>query len=333
MVVTLDQSLFLDKHCDETVLINIIKLGRLRRFRLRCKPSYRPDANEPVNVWLQKFRENHNRITHENIEAGFQNGLREWVYEPHPQIPELQVILEQRVNTVWPEDRTKPVRMPADDHAEEFLRTPLLIPLEDGTSDWAFLTKLVPQNWKDRFLDAEKYQRIRHDHRGGISQLRTYLENHVSTQPAIRLRSFTVFDSDAISASDREESSRRAEQIKANKARESERAEELCIAYGIPYHRLVRRMTENYIPENSLHDWACRGSNSSQTVLRKQLVRDFLAKAKDERYYEHKDFFKPGGGLDSCWKDDSHQIRYSDLQNDGSVFELNELFRKILAAV
>ena len=333
MLVTLDQSLFLDSHCDETVLINIMKLGRLRRLRLRCKPAYRIDGNEPVNNWLRKFGDAHNRITYENLEAGLQNGLSEWDYEPHPQLPELQVILEKRSDIVWPGDRTKPIRMPPNDHAEEFLRTPLLVFLEDGTSDWAFLKKLVPEEWKDRFYDAEKHKRLKPDHRGGIPQLRTWLENHVTTQPANRLRSFTVFDSDAISAGDREESSRRAKNTAAKKDRESERAEEICIVHSIPYHRLARRMTENYIPESGLHDWSCRGSNAAQTDQRKHLVRAFLAKAKIERYYEHKDYFKTGGGLDCFWKDESFQLRSADVHNDGSFSELSELFCKLLAVV
>ena len=56
MIVTLTQP-FDNEEVDDAILIQVLKLGGQGKFRVRCSPAYRPNADQPVNHWIAKKKE------------------------------------------------------------------------------------------------------------------------------------------------------------------------------------------------------------------------------------------------------------------------------------
>ena len=357
MIVTLDNSLFTSDKVDEAILIQVLKLGDIGKIRVRCSPAYRPNADQAVNRWIEHKKNLLNQTTFDKINNGLIRGTETTEYVFPDGIVELRVRLRCDGAPDWSAGRKGERCLPLTDTSEKFLRDPLSILVEDSDTDWAFLKKVVPDVWKKWFQSLSDKGWIMPDHCGGVPKLEKRVRDTIAPDPWRRHRSFAFFDSESNTHT-------RRMQGRSSRPTPSEKAEELCKHHHIPYHRLYRRATENYVPKSSLTEWVRRAPPSNRE-RHQALVVAFLSLPSDE----HRHFFPCKGGISQAereehagegasiygsvdapalqkgfthstkgsladvWTDESYEVRQTDLAEDGSLPEIQDLFLKLLAAV
>lgn len=356
MIVTLDNSLFTSNEVDEANLIQVLKMGGQGKIRVRCSPAYRSNAKEPINRWIERKKAALNVTTLEKISNGLIRGIEPTEYVFPDGIREVHVRLRCGGEPHWPEDRMGEISLPLTDMTEKFLADPLFVLVEDRETDWGFLKKVVPEVWKKWFLSiCEKW--VVPEHCGGLPNLEKRLRDAIAPDPWRRHRTFAFFDSDSNSLV-------RRTQGRNSHPSHSEKAEKLCNMHRIPYHRLFRRATENYVPKSNLIEWARRAPLSNRDRHEK-LVNAYLSLPSDE----HRHYFPCKGGISQAenearagegasiygaldapdlqkgfihgtrwslaevWTDSSYQVKQTDLAEDGSLPEMQDLFLKLLATI
>ena len=357
MIVTLDNNLFDNEEVDDAILIQVLKWGGQGKFRVRCSPAYRPNADQPVNHWIAKKKGALTQTTLEKINDGLVRGTEPAEYVFPAGVSELRIRLQYGGEPDWPADRRREICLPLTDTSERFLANPLSVLVEDSDSDWKFLKKVVPDIWKKWFFRLIEKNWVVPDHCGGIPTLERRIKDTIVVDPQRKYRCFAFFDSES-------NSRRRRLEGRTSHLSPSEKAEALCKTHDIPCHRLYRRATENYVPKASLLEWAGRAPPSNRERHEK-LRRAFLDLPTDE----HRHFFPCKNGISQAenearagegssiydglsvpdlqkgfahgtkehladiWTDHSYIMEQSYLAEDGSLPEMTELFLKLLAAV
>lgn len=150
--------------------------------------------------------------------------------------------------------------------ARALLRQPFEIYVEDGSSDRAFLRKMMTPDELGVIDELEQAQppRLRFVHGGG-SRLKTLVEQRAE-DPRSQLQAWVFFDSDAL--------------FPGRPSSASEELRELCEAHGLPHYRLSRRFIESYLPLDALERW---GSENREKDL--PTVRAFRSMTPAQRHH------------------------------------------------
>jgi len=225
MIVVLDDQLFSPDHAKDVALLRIIEEGARGRFAVRTRPAFRPNEKRPANQWIARQSEN----AAETARQGLARGLRRQSHQWPPGRREPEVVLEVREQPSWPTsfDDTK-ARLPLDDDAIALLQHSLRLLLENGRSDWGFLNKTMPMNWRKRWRWLVKQRWIEAEHAGGITEMRQILDQEIAGDAVRRLRTWALFDSDA--------------EAPGQPSVESQKTKGACERHGVPFHQLERRI-------------------------------------------------------------------------------------------
>ena len=256
-----------------------------------------------------------------------EDGLKAPEYALRGGAREPRVIVEMRETPEWPDSfDTGAARLSIAD-ADALLARSLRLLLENGRNDWAFLTKVVPEEWRAKWDKAVTKRWIEEHNAGGITEMRRIIEEQLAFDPVRRLRTWAMFDSDGLHARDA--------------SQQSEDTRRACETWGVVYHRLQRRAIENYIPRESLYDWAFRRRHKADRDEMVARVRAHHALAADEErhYLDMKERFHTQLAQ-HVWSDgevtrDGHVVIYEitevALASDGSGPEREQLFQSLFS--
>jgi len=158
--------------------------------------------------------------------------------------------------------------------ARRLLERKFEIYVEDGTSDRAFLRKMMTEAELELIDELEQTERLRFVHGGG-SRLELLLRQRAQ-DPRARLQTWVLIDSDALAP--------------GKPSRASSEICELCRTADIPCHRLSRRFIESYLPPDALERWGKAIPKLRDENLK--LVRAFKRLSTMQRHlYNMKDGF------------------------------------------
>lgn len=248
MMVRLCPELF-EPPTDDLMLLGLFEHGWLGEHRLDVET-----AHPAVAAWLAEQKSS----VREQCELAIGASAHEEALEP------ASVTIEVIAGSAsdW---SCRPPKLCLRD-ARALLRQPFDIFVEDGSSDRAFLRKMMTPDELSVIDELEQAQppRLRFVHGGG-SRLKTLIEQRAK-DPRNPLQAWVLFDSDALSPG------------KPSSA--SEELRELCEAHGLPYHRLSRRFIESYLPLGALERW---GSENREKDL--PAVRAFRHMTPPQRHH------------------------------------------------
>lgn len=251
MRIILDRSLF-EPPWRSVELQALLHTGRSARHAFVCSPSYDPQADEPVNQWL-------NRI------GGFDPGAKQTLdaildqslilaSQQTPDVATLTVY-DDASPTDWRQGR---VTLPT---ALRLAQAPLHVLLEHRSNDRCFLLQLLPITQRERFLHAERSGWVHVEHGGGLGPMTSLLEDLVTAPDKDlsarfrRLRLWLMFDRDSQQGnrSAPSKDSRRLHKTVEDGNAVPQRDD----PWPITAHQLGRRSIENYLPHTFLeHHWA-----------------------------------------------------------------------------
>lgn len=240
---------------DEALLLGLVRHGATGRHKIRTTPGFRTGSPRAVHDWLATLSPNLRRTA----VLAFDNGQQSPSYKASDE-PQFKV--GPFTESLW---TTRPERDPslltlADAH--DLAARPLHLLLENSRNDFAFLGKIVPPSWRDRW-DRALSNRWVEPLGGGIDEMRKVIEQRLAGDSMRRLTSFAVFDSDARLPGVPSESALR------NRA--------TCERHGVCFHQLERRAIENYLPKEALFDWAHRPPRRSVREDRRARVGAYVA--------------------------------------------------------
>jgi hypothetical protein len=136
--------------------------------------------------------------------------------------------------------------------ARALLRQPFEIYVEDGSSDRAFLRKMMTQDELGLIDELELADRLRFVHGGG-SRLKMQVEQRAK-DPRSKLQTWVLFDSDALTP--------------GKPSTYSDDICEICRASSIPFYRLSRRFIESYLPLDALQRWGLENREQDLPAVR-----------------------------------------------------------------
>ena len=263
MIALLRDELFAGEETDDLALLAL--LGEQRgRYKVRLEPAYRPRGKTAFHRWLAA----QSPRVQETIHLVLELGLKEREFRvPHG---EPKVIVERRAAPVWPDSFVDgPVRLPLE-VAKDLLTQPLRLLLENVRNDWGFLKKVAPSVWEDRWSRAIEKRWIQPESGGGVTEIPNIIREQIAEDHPRRLRTWVMFDSDG--------------RQDGHRSGESQRALEACQEWKISHHPLRRRAIENYIPRDTLFDWARRQRRELREE-KLECVRAFCSLTAEQRHY------------------------------------------------
>lgn len=146
--------------------------------------------------------------------------------------------------------------------AREALRRPLKILVENMHNDGAFVRRLLPPSWRERFKRFEDNSWAEFENGGGLGTLKITVQGLDKKRAA---RTVAVFDSDALSP--------------GAPSWTSELTLAACRKHDVEGLRLQRRAAENYLPVPSLLAW------SEQRPSHKRRARAFKRLSAEQRHH------------------------------------------------
>ncbi|MCC6558040.1 MAG: hypothetical protein IT372_34265 [Polyangiaceae bacterium] len=291
MIVVFLDELFAPDASDDVRLVALLA-GAYGRYKIELSPAYRPSRETAFHRWVEQ----QSAQIRARILVALEEGHKAPRYARAGGGREPTIIVEDRGEPLWPDTfEHGPARVPLA-VAQDLLSRPLRLLLENDLNDWAFLEKVVPEAWKKRWSRAVEKRWIEPEHGGGIEGVRSKVE-HVADDPARRLRTWAMFDSDGRR---RKDASPQAEDTR-----------KACEEWGVAHCRLERRAIENYIPRDTLYDWALRRRPAASRDAKLACVRAFYAMERDEHrhFFNMKDGFAgdegSGQGVCSIYSDPS----------------------------
>jgi len=310
MIVTLLSDLFEREDTDALALFAIIGEGQ-HRYKVRLRPAYRPQGERPFHRWFVRQPIE----LQERIHAVLERGLREREYTR-----EVEVEVHSALVDEWPVPPNMSVVRVSLATASKLLVRPLRLLLENGRNDWGFLKKIVAEPWRPRWERAIENGWLEQDVGGGIDELRKFLEMEVAINQPRRIRTWTMFDSDANADGEPSWSAKETKNI--------------CDKYGIAYHLLERRAIENYIPRKTLEEWAWRRPKVHREQAR-TAVREYMELTPEKRYFFNVKEGIHGDLAPEVWGDNSPDGPYASLADglagDGFNGERDRIFQSIFA--
>ncbi|HEX4952046.1 MAG TPA: hypothetical protein VF017_01445 [Thermoanaerobaculia bacterium] len=234
------------------------RLDLLSLFRLPLSRSHTLEVDPPDSLGLQTWLEGLDVRTADECRFALELSYDELARRPKPE----GVRVLPAPSASW----ERPVRLPLS-LAIGFLETPLQVLVENNRRDRSFLRTVgfAFRATLDR-LEGTGFQFV---HGGGLSEM---LEQVLvrSRQPEWGRRSFVIFDSDAV--------------CPGRSGAANERLARICAERGVPFHRLTRRASENYLPPACLEQHATRmGRPRRERSLR--TARAFGQLLQDQRHH------------------------------------------------
>jgi hypothetical protein len=202
-----------------------------------------------------------------------------------------------------------PARLNITD-AVQFVSLPFHILLEDSVSDRNFLLKMATADQRKALISRHADNEVVFEHGGGIGSM-TRRVTTMQRDPQSRLRSWAMFDSDALQPT--------------RPSSQSEMLRQCCIEVQIPHYQLARRSIENYLPKNAIRIWAYM-----QKSEREARFLALLKLSDDQRYhYNFKQGFagdedRPAPGAGELYDGLSEQIAAALQRGFGS--NIGDLF-------
>lgn len=130
---------------------------------------------------------------------------------------------------------------------------------------------------------------------------------------AERLRTWLMFDSDAL--------------VEGDPSQKSKQLQTDCEEQSLPHHQLQRRSIENYLPPEALWWWTSR-YRSHETTRRQRLVQEFEAlSVTQRRHLDMKERF--GSDIAELFEEKEFRIDPRWLDKDGQGPELDSIMRGI----
>lgn len=252
MRVVLEDSVFEDRWLSD--LMVIMWLGVQGRHRV--------EVRDPGGARYARWAEGLGRSTSDEWGAMLDLSASDEAREPAYHA----VVLEDRTDPAW---SRPPPRLPVG-VAVRYLLRPYRILLENNRSDRAFLRCVVPKTIREALDQREENGGLEYEHGGGADQL-PRVEGLDASRGDAMLYS-VMFDSDGLRPS-----------MRSGAAAKLALA---CEGRALHHHVLVRRMIENYLPNESLKRWAA-GDRAIE-----QLVVELQGLSPDQRaHYNHEGGF------------------------------------------
>lgn len=279
MIFVLLESLFRDPP-DEALLIALLRQGVSGRHRLRTRPAFKAGSPPAVHAWLGTLTANLRETAALAFERGQQAPSYAAASEPIIEVGDV-------AHSVWTRPpRNEPSRLTLQD-AHDLASRPLRLLLENARNDFGFLRKIVPESWKEQLARAISRRWIEPSG-GGIDEMRKVIEQQLARDDLLRLSSWAMFDSDA-----------RRRGVPSESAKKNR---SVCERTGVSFCQLERRAIENYIPRESLYNWADRGRSSLRRDRRGR-VDAYVGMRPPERrhFYNLKEGFKGDGAVSDLY--------------------------------
>jgi hypothetical protein len=215
-----------------------------------------PDSS-PLCDWLARRGTNERDMCRLALSAGYEGEARSPC--------EARVAVIPGPAADW---KSTPVRIPLT-MALRLIKRPLCLLVEDNMSDAAFLRAVVPDTFKRTFTDLCDGGLVAFENGGGLSNImkRVKEERH---DPLWRLRTFVVYDSDALAP--------------GFPSQDSQELGRLCGA-SVKNYRLDRRASENYIPVEALEIWVESTLQGDEGRQKREVVRALRTAPNNLRYH------------------------------------------------
>ncbi|WP_265595996.1 hypothetical protein [Verrucomicrobium sp. BvORR106] len=170
-----------------------------------------------------------------------------------------------------------------------FLARPFRILVENRRNDRAFLLSFAKPWMREKIVNFESQGWLIFDHCGGLGEMLNSLRD-MRERAIEQLRTYVVFDHDGLR--------------RARPSQSSTLVSEACQPH-ILFHRLERRMIENYMPRELLGIWANKEKKA-------ELVAAFLSLNEEQRHFYN---FKGGLHSDARRTDDPEANTFSGLDS------------------
>lgn len=243
MIVIIEDEVFSSNQTSPLQLASVLWLGCDGRHRVQTDPLFGADEAEGLHQWLEEQETQLREAAELALELGLEADAHGIPSDYHVKIAVVDA-------ADW--DATPP-RLPIR-VAEPLLQEPLHLILENRRYDRAFLESVSFEPWRTRLREAFSDGRLEPTHGGGLPEIRERVEEFRAT-PAKRLRHWVVFDSDA--------------REPGRPSQESEKLRELCQDSAVGHHQLMRRASENYLPQPAIHAWAHQSAPNLRTSRRR----------------------------------------------------------------
>ena len=279
MKVIIDAELFQDPTINQLDLLALFRLGFSGRHLLQPDPL----LDSRVETWLHRQAD----VVASECRLALELGIRQDARFP-------------AANVLWVTDGTTASRKGCRivlslKDAVEFLQMPFRILVEDNISDRNFVLTVAQREMREILVNGERKNWITFEQGSGSGLIRR-AEKYGADQLEA-LRTWVLADSDALAPGLR-----------------SAQAKNVAKACGqnIPFHLLMRRAIENYLPLVALEHWAEHTPMpASQRVGRKQRMRVLkILKPEQRHHYNMKEGFK--GDANRSDKDDANAL-YEDV--------------------
>lgn len=216
------------------------------------------------------------------------------------------------------------------DEAVRAASEPLHLIVENQINDAAFLRRLLPPSWRQKFEDWERQGQLRYQNGGGLPVMSTLVEFFTDDAKARqyfglpaevwKLVHFLLYDHDGDS--------------ETSPGEHSSKLEQCCTRNGMGrhQHRLERRDAEHYLPEQALK------SIAHHRLHDKPADRERLLKEVDAHLADQNRHFAPlpriGGG--PFFKNEfNRDLAWSDewFARDGAWPEMTRLAERLASAI
>lgn len=256
MIVVLREALFSSSTVNQTDLIALLHLGFTGRHHIQIEPV----DSAIVASWLEGQAPG----VRDECELALDEGIKAGSTASFSPIVGVDAVAEPQINPAAGIVILPPHR------AVELLQRPFVILVEDNISDRRFLLAVSKPEIREKLTDMDQRGWVTFDNGGG-SGIKTRVKD-IDVGSWESLRSWVLFDSDALSPGHPSETARELEKVCRGR---------------VPFHRLERRAIENYLPTLALDNWA-RGSDA-----KKQKTRAFHKFTAPQRH-----FFNMKSGFD-----------------------------------
>lgn len=218
MRALIDPSAFIDPGAWQLELVNLF------RFALDGRHSVVPDPFDApeFEAWLKQR------------DAGIQDECRFAVESSLDLEKRRSHELEIRITSTKAPRWGDPIELTLKE-ALRFLDQPLAVILEGGRTDRDFLLAVADRHQRKALEEGLERRWFRVDHGGGLEEMAEQLREKVSI-PGALLRTFWIFDSDAL-----------APELPSPASQKLRRLCQRKLSYG-QSHQLARRTAENYLP-------------------------------------------------------------------------------------
>lgn len=243
MIVVIEEGVFSSPRTPALQLASVLNLGFEGRHRLQTDPPAGMELPAAVHQWLERQDAQLRDEVELALEAGLEADAHGIPSDHHLKIADVEA----------PEWDSTPPRLPID-VAATLLQRPLHLILENWRHDRAFLESVSFEPWRTRLREAFSDGRLKPTHGGGLPEIKKRVEE-IRASPAECLRHWVLFDSDA--------------REPGRPSQESEQLRGACQSGGIGHHQLMRRATENYLPQPAIHAWAHQSAANLRTTSRR----------------------------------------------------------------